>query len=309
MKDLNTCPDAALLEQKERMQVALQTAGICVFGVDLCNQQYTFFENPEIIYGKSETAILNELEKFRSLPPEEYQHAVSDYFAHPEDHSAIAEAFAQILAGKSATYCARMKAGDTKYVWCKVDVNPILQNGTPTRMIGVVSDIDTIMRQSELYRSLAEHDPLTGFLTRQKTAKRITAILSKKKANTHALLIVDLDNFKSINDTRGHQYGDRVIRKTAELLQQTFPKNTIFGRWGGDEFLLFLSAIPSKHSLEQTVQRLLHTTSEHKFSLSIGISLSPENGTVLDKLFEKADEALYQAKAIKNTYHFCTSGD
>lgn len=309
MKDLNTIPDAALLEQKERMQIALQTAGICVFGVDLCNQQYTFFENPEFIYGKSETAILNELENFRSLPPNEYQHAVSDYFAHPEDHSAIAEAFEQILAGKPATYCARMKAGDTKYVWCKVDVNPILQNGTPTRMIGVVSDIDTIMRQSELYRSLAEHDPLTGFLTRQKTAKRIAAILSKKKANTHALLIIDLDNFKSINDTRGHYYGDQVLQKTAMILRQAFPKNTIFGRWGGDEFLVLLPSIPSKNTLEQMVKALLQTTEELNFSFSIGISLSPENGTVLSKLFEKADEALYQAKAVKNTYRFCTSGN
>ena len=128
-----------LTHYKERLRIAMQAARVCVFEVLLQHQRYTFFENAESIFGVSSDAILADVAAFAKLPPEEYRHAVSAYFSHPEDAPVIAEAFRKILDGHFATYEARMKAGDTKFIWCRIDVQPILEDGVPTRMIGIIT--------------------------------------------------------------------------------------------------------------------------------------------------------------------------
>ena len=134
----------ALTTCQERFHIALKAAQICVFEVDLTHQRYTFFENAEAIYGKSGAQILSEVHAFSALPPEEYQASVSAYFAHPDDQLPIARAFHSVLQGNPASYYARMRAGDTEYVWCKVDVVPIIEEGIPARM-ELATDIDNII--------------------------------------------------------------------------------------------------------------------------------------------------------------------
>ena len=112
-------------EYRERMQIALRAAEICIFEVDLTEQRYTFFENSECIFHKSGEQILREIECYASLPQEEYQKGVTEYFSHPGDKAVVDKAFEAIGNGHSYTYEARMKAGDQEYTWCRLNVAPV----------------------------------------------------------------------------------------------------------------------------------------------------------------------------------------
>lgn len=96
---------------KQRLSIALKAAKICVFEVDLTQQLYTFFENAEDIFGVSGDIILNQVQPYSTLSPDEYKEAVTAYFSHPDDAAIIDAAFRDIYCGRATTYIARMKAG------------------------------------------------------------------------------------------------------------------------------------------------------------------------------------------------------
>ena len=132
---------ASLIHYKERLQQALKTSHTCIFEVELQKQRYTFFENAEAIFGVSDDVILADVASYAKLAPNKYREAVSAYFSHPADNEVIAQAFKEVLAGRSVSYKARMKAGNTQFVWCRIDVQPVLRNGIPVRMIGVITKL------------------------------------------------------------------------------------------------------------------------------------------------------------------------
>ena len=297
----------ALTTCQERFHIALKAAQICVFEVDLTHQRYTFFENAEAIYGKSGAQILSEVHAFSALPPEEYQASVSAYFAHPDDQLPIARAFHSVLQGNPASYYARMRAGDTEYVWCKVDVVPIIEEGIPARMIGVVSQMDQMLRQVETYRIQAEQDALTGLWNRQGTEARITSLLADA---SWVLLLIDLDCFKQINDTRGHLSGDDILQRFAQALRHVFAGAPVIGRWGGDEFIVLLPQSAGGTPPTTMLNHLLREAFQAcGVTVSIGAALCPQQGTSFLSLFRLADQALYQAKGLKNTYRIYDAGD
>ena len=141
----NTLDD--LRKYRERLSIALHAADICVFEVELQRQAYTFFANAEAVFGVSGEKILTDVAAFSHLPPAKYQQAVTEYFSHTGDAAVIAAAFRDVLAGRPAAYNARMKAGDTNFVWCHIDVCPILQEGIPVRMIGVINNLSALQEK------------------------------------------------------------------------------------------------------------------------------------------------------------------
>ena len=129
-----------LTHYKERLLIALQVARISIFEVDLINQKYIFFENAMSIFGVTDETILHDVAAYARLSPEKYQQAVSKYFSHPDDKEIIAHAFQEILHGCRTSYNARMKAGQADYIWCRIDVCPIMDTkGIPIRMIGIIT--------------------------------------------------------------------------------------------------------------------------------------------------------------------------
>ena len=106
--------------------------------MDLQKQRYTFFDNSEAIFGVSDDVILSDVASFAKLSPAEYRRAATNYFSHPDDARVIANAFKEIFAGHRTSYEARMKAGNSKFTWCRLDLQPILANGVPVRMIGAI---------------------------------------------------------------------------------------------------------------------------------------------------------------------------
>lgn len=295
---------------KERLTIALKAAKICVFEVDLARQLYTFFENAEDIFGVSDDVILNDVWPYSKLNPEEYRLAVSNYFSHPDDEIIIENAFNHILRGKSITYEARMRAGGSDFIWCKIDVTPVLQEGKPVKMIGVITDISHMKNQNDLLKQKATMDAFTGLHNKEYSIKRIKKFLCGEEHLNHAFVLLDIDNFKSYNDTYGHYEGDKAIKELAALVKKTFRASDVLGRFGGDEFMIFIRDFPGRTWLCEKLKPIVRfENGANSLTTSIGIAIYPQNATTYEDLFQKADTALYRSKIKRSSFTFFSESD
>lgn len=292
-------------QYKERLRIALNAARICIFEVDLLRQSYTFFENAEAIFGISGNKILKEVQPFSELEPEAYRLRVSEYFSHPEDAEVIEKAFASIFKGEPTIYEARMKAGSSDFVWCRIHVTPILENGKAVKMIGVITDITDIKERTDQLKQAANLDSFTGLYNKHCITAQIKDILSKGSPAQHALVLLDIDHFKSFNDTFGHVEGDKIIKNLSQRLKSTFRKTDRIGRFGGDEFLILVQEMADISLLRCALSGLLRFhVDDFICTASIGVALFPQDGTTFIDLFQNADQALYRAKEKREHYVF-----
>lgn len=166
-------------------------------------------------------------------------------------------------------------------------------------------------KEKELLEAV-QMDRMTNLLNREATMDRIRQIFHDEEMCLHALFMIDVDNFKSLNDTMGHQTGDEFLIELTAKIKKSFRSSDVVGRIGGDEFFVLMRNVPDKFMVVKKAKKLLEEIqsvcekySEIKLSVSIGISLYPENGKVLEELYAKADQALYEAKrAGKNQFLF-----
>ena len=208
-------------------------------------------------------------------------------------------------------YLRHMPNGED--IWVRTDINFLIdpENGHLCA-IWTLRDINTEVQKSLNLLQAAEYDELTGVLNRASTTKQIQQTLEQNAQAQHALFILDVDNFKSLNDTYGHQAGDRFLATLAKTLRNCFRDNDIVGRIGGDEFFVLMKNVPSSTIVAEKATTLLGVSrvfcDEYPtldLSISIGICLSPINGSDLDTLYANADKALYQAKRNgKNQFVF-----
>jgi len=182
--------------------------------------------------------------------------------------------------------------------------------------IGVLTTgIDITARKfAEEHRThLALHDMLTGLPNRSLLSERMSAEIEKCKAQnlSSALLLIDLDRFKIINDTRGHQVGDRLLRQVAERISSNMRSNDFAARIGGDEFAIILSSVDGPQEIVEHCQTLLTEIGqnysiddiEQVIGCSIGIALIPSDGDNADELLRLADLAMYEAKSQGRNCH------
>lgn len=290
---------------KERLTIALKAAKICVFEVDLTQQLYTFFENSEAIFGVPGDVILKDVQPYSKLNPDEYQAAVSNYFSHPDDVAVIDKAFRDILNGKPTTYEARMKASDSNYIWCKIDITPILYHGKPVKMIGVLTNISDIKQKNEVLKEKACLDLFTGIYHKQSAITMIEKTLCQQKDKSHALVMLDINKFKVYNDTYGHYEGDKAIRVLADLLKERFQSPDILGRFGGDEFIILITDFSDIAWLCEKIQPVVKFQScSHSLTTSVGVAIYPQDATTFEDLFKKADKALYYSKTAQDAITF-----
>lgn len=199
-------------------------------------------------------------------------------------------------------YPRRMPNGEI--LWVMVTINFLLdpENGHHCA-IWTLRNIHQQKQDTIDLRHAAEHDEMTGLLNRSSTTKYIQQTLQEKKLSSHALFIVDVDNFKSLNDTLGHQEGDKFLVSLSTMLKNCYRESDIVGRIGGDEFFILMKNVPNHAIITEKAETMMSLSKllcgqypDLQLSLSIGISLYPENGTTLDQLYQHADRALYQAK-------------
>lgn len=179
-------------------------------------------------------------------------------------------------------------------------------------------DLELQQSQQNLHH-LAHHDTLTGLSNRLLFNDYLGKSLMKAKAGKTrlALLFIDLDRFKNINDSLGHKVGDEVLRATAERLSGAMAVSDMLARLGGDEFVVIVEQVESYETVSAVAEKLLDILSqpvqigkqELFVSGSIGISIFPEDGESVKSLMQCADVAMYQAKGRgRNNYQFFTSG-
>jgi diguanylate cyclase (GGDEF)-like protein len=174
-----------------------------------------------------------------------------------------------------------------------------------------------ILENQEKFDRLAHHDPLTGLPNRLSLTEALSAKCTQSPIVPFALLFLDLDNFKEINDSFGHRFGDQVLILFTKLLQDIFPKETLILRTGGDEFVILLESKIDHNSPQIQMNRLMQILNdpfnidqiEVYITASIGISLFPEDSSNYEELLQKADTAMYKAKySGRNTYNFYNIG-
>lgn len=296
-------PNKELQDYKRRLSIALKAAKVCIFEVDVNRQLYTFFENSEAIFGVSGEQILQDVQRYSSLSANEYQKRVTEYFVHPQDTQVVAHAFESILNGEPTSYEVRMKTGQTGYVWCKVNVTPIVKDDGSIIMIGIIADIQDMYDRIDSLTRETQTDTFTGLYTKRRFEELSGEILRKCPGEKAALIFLDLDDFKLINDTYGHQAGDEVILSVAKHLETVFRRQDILARFGGDEFVVLMRDIRDKVTVVEKVQRLLQQNDNALgVTKSVGISFYPDSAKEYEMLLSKADAALYRAKKTKNTF-------
>lgn len=179
--------------------------------------------------------------------------------------------------------------------------------GRPLYYVAVTSDITERAQHEATLSRLAHHDPLTELPNRLLLADRIRQGIGLSHRNTRrmAVLYVDLDHFKPVNDQHGHLVGDRLLRVVAERLDNVVRNVDTVARIGGDEFVVLLPNLGGSEEAAQIAGKLIHALSQPfdvdglslQIGASVGIALYPDDGDDATTLLQQADDALYQAKA------------
>lgn len=193
---------------------------------------------------------------------------------------------------------------DGEYYWMEATYHILdLQENKDIFCYLYVIDIDKQKRQELALKNKAEHDGLTGLYNRSKAINEINQILLSNEMTCGALLMLDMNDFKEINDNYGHAIGDKIITKTAKRLKEMFRNDDILCRLGGDEFMILcrnIDEISIRMKLEDVTRQMKipYLIEEYQIMapLSIGFVMIPLYGTTFNNLYKKADIALYKAK-------------
>lgn len=211
----------------------------------------------------------------------------------------------------------RRKDGEEFLGW--IEISEVCdEQGLRTHFVAVVNDITDKKRAEQELRYLANYDTLTGLPNRALLSERLArAIVRARRQDTRvAVLFLDLDRFKDINDSLGHAAGDRILKAAAARLLATVGASDTVARLGGDEFTVVLEDVEHLDAVERTARDILAAFAEpleiderHDVTISpsIGISLYPDHGLVPTDLLKFADTAMYQAKGVgRNTFQLYT---
>jgi len=196
--------------------------------------------------------------------------------------------------------------------WDEEDIKTLITAGN------ILGEAENSVQHEREIEKMVFYDQLTRFPNRQLFGKCITQVIEQtgRRKEIFAVVFLDLDAFKNINDTMGHQYGDQILIAVSERLAACLRRTDMICRFGGDEFLVLLNYIMTKSDIERAVGKILRqfeepfTIDEQSFSLtaSVGISIYNEDGKDADTLIKNADIAMYKAKSRgKSQYAFCTS--
>lgn len=237
-----------------------------------------------------------------------------DARTHPDDLAQMARDREDHFAGRTPIYRnehrVQAKDGTWKWVLSRGMVIARDAEGRPLRMVGTHVDITERKRQEALAWQQARVDTLTGLPNRRALRERIELALAQRAGRgvELAVLFVDLDHFKEVNDSLGHDAGDALLLQVADRLQRCMPAGApttgVVARMGGDEFTLLLQAPQAEpeawrvgHQVLEALADAFEVGGERVYvSASIGVSLAPRDGQEIEALFKHADLALYEAK-------------
>ena len=211
----------------------------------------------------------------------------------------------------------QLKGIDGKTHWITEELELLINPTTGhLELMSMLRDIDSEKREEEKLVRMAETDGMTGLLNRAAAFEEAQEYLQGEgKDGIHTVFMIDIDNFKSVNDRYGHQEGDKLLTEMAKGIQECFRETDIVGRIGGDEFFVLMKNVKNIEAIKSCVKQLLDVVNKKiephiadMISLSIGVSKYSLDGMTVEELYKKADDALYKAKKLgKNQAMFASS--
>jgi diguanylate cyclase (GGDEF)-like protein/PAS domain S-box-containing protein len=229
---------------------------------------------------------------------------------HPEDRARVFER-EDALVEPTVPHEYRMRHRDGQMVWVRDEAALVTDAHGRMRWHGVISDITDrklaeaeLERRAEVIRYQAAHDPLTSLPNRVLFQDRLVQALARPGAQV-ALVLLDIDNFKLVNDSLGHSAGDELLMKIAPRLQTALRPGDTIARLGGDEFVVLLEQVPDERAAALVAERIVSSfelpfelsAGEHFAKASLGIAIAGSEGSEPAGLIRDADAAMYQAKA------------
>jgi diguanylate cyclase (GGDEF)-like protein/PAS domain S-box-containing protein len=304
--------------------------GICVISTDITGRKHAeqvLLEKDAILSESQRTAHIgswsidvatghtlwsDELYRIFGVEPETFEPSREIFFSliHPDDVAAVRQLIIDMQSGKV------IPGQDFRIVRGKGEIGVVRGTGElhydaahqPLRIVGSIQDITNLKEVEERMNYLAYHDLLTDLPNRLLMNSRIehAITIAKRDKKKLALLVIDLDHFKDVNDSYGHTIGDELLKQVAVRLSSLLRSADTLTRLGGDEFTLLLEGVAQGEDVARVAIDIIEALSKSwrlsngvdaRISASIGISLFPEHGDNASELFQHADAALYQAKA------------
>jgi len=287
-----------LEESNQRWRFALEGSGDGVWDWDVEQNICFFSKRWKDMLGYSENELANTYESWISL-------------IHPEDKEKVLKSLNDYLDTFQLEYKLelRMLCKDLSYKWILTRGMVVERNisGQSKRMVGTHTDISNRKKNEEIIWQQANFDALTGLPNRRMFFDRLNEQIKRatRTKSMFALMFIDLDGFKSINDNLGHKAGDSLLVKVSKRISQCMRDSDTSARLGGDEFTIILSDLENMDALDSVAEKLLSAINQPYqlgsnvglVSASIGVAVYPNNGNNRDTLISVADSAMYEAKA------------
>lgn len=300
--------EAALHDSEARWKLALESTGDGLWDLNVQTGEEYLSPNLLQMYGYT---------------PSDVSHVMDDLdrLTHPQDRAQMLQDRRDHLGGLTPTYVnehrVQCKDGSWKWILSRGMVISRDEQGKPLRMIGTHTDITQRKSAEALIWAQAHFDPLTDLPNRRMLRERLEQEQKKcRRDGAHlAVLFIDLDRFKEVNDTLGHDQGDLLLVEAAKRISSCVREVDTVARMGGDEFTVLVTELHTTDPIEGILRKILRALSsafvlaneQVYVSASIGVTVYPDDASEIDDLLRQADQALYVAKnAGRNRYRFFT---
>lgn len=291
--------DQELRESEERFKLALEGAMGGVFDIDLASGEVTYDEQLAKMLGYDHP---NDI-------PRQSEGWIERL--HPDDRNVALTKLRDHLEGRTATLWSeqrqRTKSGDWVWFSCIGKVVERDADGRARRLVGIRFDITERKQAEQTIAHMALHDALTGLPNRVYFANELNRVskAALRDGTKIAVLFLDLDHFKNVNDTLGHSMGDKLLIEVAKRLQSCLRGGDLVARFGGDEFVMVVNQPYDPTAISYLADRMTKAIAmpfdidgvKVNTSISIGVAIYPDDGLDADRILASADLALYAAKS------------
>lgn len=286
--------------EKERYDLLVQASNEIIFDVDVLPERIAWSPLYHKIFG---------FEPFGRLVSGDMPFAQSEADANAAVISAfIHKIIADKHSGSDEMLLSYANGGEH---WFRIRANCIIKHDTVIRLVGKLDNIDEEMRKKVELQDKSRLDELTGVYNKAGFKTVVEPLL--QQADFGSFIFADLDNFKTVNDTLGHQVGDKVLQEMAAKLRQFFRHGDVIGRFGGDEFYIYAPGLSKETTVKRAEELCRVLQAEYSgvvVSASVGICFFPEHGRDFDGLVHFSDMAAYVVKKSgKSGYHVYEDGD
>ncbi|MDD4592650.1 MAG: diguanylate cyclase [Parabacteroides sp.] len=283
-----TLPQQEIMSQQKRMSI-----------LDITSREVLFEYNirGDVFKYSYKTA---DGETFQGEYKEYMKNKVYENTVHPDFYKGYVEILRSAADSPTEiTFEYKTRFATMEYKWCTLAFHSVEDSsGRMTSVFGRIINVDPFIAERDAALQKANKDSLTGFLNKDAMLKQIDDIL-KSDVKPCALMMIDIDNFKAVNDQHGHITGDKLLSALADRIRTVFRAEDIIGRFGGDEFIVFMANIgepAAKQKTDALIKAITENALEDSVKITCSIGVICSHGGTAESLIETADQYMYRAK-------------